>query len=252
MTQLSTTDVTRILMVDDEPLLLDATADLLRQSGYLVDTALDGLRGTALLEQNVYDFLITDLVMPGNRDLEMLHRAAENHPRMSIIIITGYPSVSTAREALQLPVVAYLLKPVDMEELQGHLQRGTANVRIHRTMTESRERTLGWLDEMSRMQQLLHHSPRALDQDTARTILGLSLANLSALLVDMNEIFEQSFKKGAVSEFCAITKCPRLGQYQEAVEEGIEVLERTKVLFKSKDLARLRERFQNLSTGIEI
>lgn len=242
----------RILMADDEEVFLESTADLLRLKGYLVDTALDGFQAAAFLRENTYDFLLSDLVMPGNQDLDLLKVAAETCPDLSIVVITGYPSVATAREAIQLPVVAYLVKPVELEELMAHLQRGVANVRMQRTLRQSRDRMLGWVDEMAKMQDLLRHAPRSLDQDSARTILGLALGNLSGLLLDMKEIFEQSFSKGAVSEFCSITNCPKLKDYQGAVGDAIEVLERTKTAFKSKDLAQLRERLENLNSGAQV
>lgn len=239
----------RILMADDEAVFLESTADLLRLRGFLVDTALDAYQAAAFLKENAYDFLISDLVMPGNQDLDLLKVAAETRPDLNMIVVTGYPSVATAREAIQLPVVAYLVKPVEFDELVGHLQRGAAQVRVHRTLRQSKERMLGWVDEMAKLQDLVHATPRSLDQDLARTILGLALGNLSALLLDMKEIFEQSFSQGANTEFCQIQHCPRLQDYQEAVADAVAVLERTKTAFKSKDLAQLRERLENLNSG---
>lgn len=242
----------RILMVDDEVVWLEATADLLRREGFLVDTAQDGIQGRARLNENAYDVLISDLVMPGNKNLELLHAAVESNPDIKIIVVTGYPSIATAQESIQLPVLAYLVKPPEMEELMGHLHRASASARIHHTLSQSRERTQVWLDEMAKMQDLLRRSPRALDPDSARTILGLSLGNVSSLLLEMKEIFDQSFSRGDVTEFCAVRNCPRLTRFQDAVKDAIEVMERTKSAFKSKDLAQLRERLQNLNSENEV
>ncbi len=252
MTEPPATEPIRILMADDEPVYLESTADLLRLKGFLVDTAQDAFQAAAFLRENTYDFLISDLVMPGNQDLDLLKVAAESCPDLNMIVITGYPSVATAREAIQLPVVAYLVKPVELDELLEHLHRGAAHVHMHRTLRQSKERMLGWVDEMAKMQDLLHHAPRALDQDMARTILGLALGNLSALLLDMKEIFEHSFGNGNATEFCAIQACPKLQTYQEAVQDAVAVLERTKTAFKSKDLAQLRERLENLNSGAQV
>ena len=117
MTERSATEPIRILMADDEPVYLESTADLLRLKGFLVDTAQDAFQAAAFLKENTYDFLISDLVMPGNQDLDLLKVAAESCPDLNMIVITGYPSVATAREAIQLPVVAYLVKPVEQEDL---------------------------------------------------------------------------------------------------------------------------------------
>lgn len=249
MTERPAAEPIRILMADDEPVFLESTADLLRLQGFVVDTAQDAFQAAAFLKQNTYDFLLSDLVMPGNQDLDLLKVAAETCPDLNMVVITGYPSVATAREAIQLPVVAYLVKPVELDDLVDHLHRGAAHVRMHRTLRQSKDRMLGWVDEMAKMQDLLRHTPRALDQDMARTILGLALGNLSALLLDMKEIFEHSFDQGGGGDFCAIQACPKLRDYQEAVQNAVAVLERTKTAFKSKDLAQLRERLENLNSG---
>ena len=90
----------RILLVDDEPVCLESTADLLRLEGYSVDTAQDGFRGLELIAKHAYDFLISDLVMPGNQGLGFLHQAAEACSDLKMIVLTGYPSVGTAQESI--------------------------------------------------------------------------------------------------------------------------------------------------------
>lgn len=239
----------RILMADDEEVFLQATADLLRREGYLVDTARDGLEATQFLKENTYDFLVSDLMMPGNHDLDFLKLAAEMSPDLHMILVTGYPSVSTAQGAIQLPVVAYLVKPLELDELLLHLRRGVASVRMHRTLRRTRERVLDWVDDMGKMQELMRGMPQAQDQDSARTVLGLALGNMAALMLDMKELFEQSFSKGAVASFCGIQNCPRLLRYEDALREAIATLEHTRHAFKSRELALLRERIEALLSG---
>lgn len=112
----------RLLMADDEETFLLATADLLRQEGYLVDTARDGFEAADFLRENTYDLLISDILMPGNQDLDFIKLAAELSPDLQVLLITGYPSVTTAMQAIRLPVAAYLTKPVDFEELRTQVQ----------------------------------------------------------------------------------------------------------------------------------
>ena len=245
----STLEAIRILVVDDEPVCLESTADLLRLEGYHVDTAPDGLQAQRLVEAHDYNFLISDLMMPGNQDLAFLHQAASAKSELQIIVVTGYPTLATAQESIQLPVVAYMVKPADMEEMIEHLERGRANRRIQRTLTQSRERTQTWLEDMKAVQSLLRHPTRSADQDSARTILGLAVSQQLAQLLDMREIFEGSFNKGAVTEFCAVERCPRLARYEAAVQDAIQVLEHTKTVFRSKELAQLRTRLEQLNSG---
>jgi DNA-binding response OmpR family regulator len=107
----------RILLADDEETFRCATAELLRRRGYACDDAPDGGTAAALLAERRHDLLIVDIRMQGNRDLELiagLRRAGDPIP---VVIVTGYPSLVTAIKAVDLRVSAYLVKPVDFEDL---------------------------------------------------------------------------------------------------------------------------------------
>src|SRR5207344_3490848 len=107
----------RILMADDEPIFLSATADLLRRDGYECVTVEDGAAALGKVSDESFDLLITDLEMPGNSDLQLVRQIAERSGGLPVIILTGYPSVRSAIACIELPVAAYLTKPVVFEEL---------------------------------------------------------------------------------------------------------------------------------------
>lgn len=107
----------KILVVDDEIIILKGvTADLTR-SGYDVATVESGEDALAMLEKHNYDLLITDLMMEGIGGLRLLAETSEKSPTMPVIIITGYGELDSAIEALRLGAADYLLKPCSNEEL---------------------------------------------------------------------------------------------------------------------------------------
>jgi DNA-binding NtrC family response regulator len=107
----------RILIADDEPLYRKTTGELLTKAGYecvLVSDAHDALD---LLSREPFDLILSDLNMPGNRNLELLHRGRERWPSIPLIVITGVPSLPTAIESVRLGIADYLLKPVKPDDL---------------------------------------------------------------------------------------------------------------------------------------
>jgi DNA-binding NarL/FixJ family response regulator len=108
------TVASKLLLADDEETFRNSISVLLRREGYDCDVASTAGEAIELLTQHPYDLLITDLRMPGNTELELLKAAAGSLP---VIIVTAYPSVPTAIEALRFAVVDYLVKPFDFEEL---------------------------------------------------------------------------------------------------------------------------------------
>jgi len=237
----------RILMADDEEIFLLATADLLRMEGFLVDTARDGFEAADFLRENTYDLLISDILMPGNQDLDFIRLAAELSPDLQVILVTGYPSVGTAVQAIHLPVAAYLTKPIILAEFLEHIRRAVSSVRTQRAMGRSKERLTGWLEDLDRIQEAVRSAPKAPNRQASREVLSLALSNIAGVLLDMKALFEMTLEQDASPELCTIQSCPRLGEYGLAVKDTIDVLERTRTAFKSKELGQLRERLESLA-----
>lgn len=107
----------RILIADDEESFLYSTADILRMEGYDCSCASDARSATAMLRKDSYDLLIADIKMQGNADLEFIKALPQIAEGMPVILVTGYPSLNSAIESIQLPVVAYLVKPFELNEL---------------------------------------------------------------------------------------------------------------------------------------
>lgn len=107
----------RILLADDEELFLHSTADLLRRQGYECDCAVDARTAVEMLGKKSYDLLIADIKMPGNPDLEFIKELPRIAEGMPAILVTGYPSLNSAIQSIQLPVVSYLIKPFEFSDL---------------------------------------------------------------------------------------------------------------------------------------
>ncbi len=107
----------KILIVDDEIIILKCILVDLRRSDYSVDTAENGEQALAMLEKEKYDLVITDLMMEGIGGLELLAEIKKKSPDIPVIIMTGYGELDSAIEALRLGAADYLLKPCNNEEL---------------------------------------------------------------------------------------------------------------------------------------
>jgi DNA-binding NtrC family response regulator len=107
-----------ILVVDDEPSMRESLRDWFLEAGYGVETAHDGEEALRMIAQKDYGLLILDLKLPGINGIEVLKEARKSHPDLKGVVITAYPSVDTAVEALKQGAVEYLPKPFALSELE--------------------------------------------------------------------------------------------------------------------------------------
>jgi CheY-like chemotaxis protein len=113
----------RILAVDDEPVVLDSFRKILVLAGFSVDTVERGDEALTLLRARPYDFLFTDLKMPGMDGVEVVRAAGQLRPDLDVVVITGYGTIETAVETMQSGAVAYVQKPFTEEELVALAER---------------------------------------------------------------------------------------------------------------------------------
>ena len=101
-----------ILVVDDEEVVLKSCERVLKPAGYEVSTSTSAQRALQILgDDGRFDLVITDIKMPGMDGIEFMKKLREKNPDISVVLITGYPSQESIKEALALRVVDYLPKP---------------------------------------------------------------------------------------------------------------------------------------------
>jgi DNA-binding NtrC family response regulator len=108
----------RILIVDDEEIVLRSCQRILRGDDYQIDVARDGLAALGLINENDYDLLILDIKMPKMDGIEVLRRVKEARPDTDVVMITGLHDIGTAVQAMKLGALDYLPKPFEPEDLQ--------------------------------------------------------------------------------------------------------------------------------------
>jgi signal transduction histidine kinase/DNA-binding response OmpR family regulator len=114
----------RILVVDDEKNVLSTIQAILQEDGFEVDVAHDGKPAIQAIRARHYDLVLTDLKMPEVDGLEVLAEARKSSPNTVTMMMTGYGSLPSALEAVQLGAYDYLLKPMEVPELKQAVKRG--------------------------------------------------------------------------------------------------------------------------------
>jgi two-component system, NtrC family, response regulator HydG len=126
----------RVLVVDDDEPHAAAVAESLERVGYECVVATSGAEGLKLIEEQVFDIIITDLIMDGVGGLEVLAKAKREIPDAEVVILTGHSTIKTAVTAIQAGASTYLTKPLDINELRTVADKASQSQRLQRSNIE--------------------------------------------------------------------------------------------------------------------
>jgi DNA-binding NtrC family response regulator len=108
---------TKVLVVDDEEIVRLSCFRSLEGAHCSVEVAWNGEEALRAMEQQRFDLVLLDLRMPGMDGMAVLKTIKQTWPETQVVIITGYPNVETAKEAVRLGAYGYLSKPVGPDEV---------------------------------------------------------------------------------------------------------------------------------------
>jgi len=128
----------RVLVIDDEEVVHRSLARLLSRRGHVVDAVFDAQEGLNRLAEGSYDLVITDLMMPKMDGLELLEALQARHITVPVLMITGYPTIRTAVQALRLGAIDYVAKPFTQRELMAPVNRALRRTADTSTSNEDR------------------------------------------------------------------------------------------------------------------
>ncbi|MGB5984658.1 MAG: response regulator, partial [Desulfobacterales bacterium] len=145
----------KLLVVDDDAGHRQMLQTVLADQGYAIDTAADGHQALRAVTGGFFDLILMDLKMPGLSGIEALEKILTLNPKIPVIMMTAYASVTTAIEALKKGAYDYLNKPLDIEELKLLVRRALR----HHQLEEENLHLQRQISTRSRMDAIIGVSP---------------------------------------------------------------------------------------------
>ncbi len=126
-----------ILVVDDDYASRLMLKKALEHDNYMVTLCSNGTDALTLLQQQKFDLVLTDLIMQGISGIDLLEKVRELNKDMATILLTGHASIETAVQAVRLGASDYLLKPINLEELQIRVKRAFERLELEKRLYEA-------------------------------------------------------------------------------------------------------------------
>lgn len=135
--------IEKILIVDDEMLVRNFLAETLRRKNMDVTTAENGQKALALIKEQNFDLIITDMKMPNITGIDILRTAKECSPSTIVVVITAFGSIENAVEAMRLGAFNYLVKPFSPDSIEAIIEKAREHVSLVQENHYLREQALG-------------------------------------------------------------------------------------------------------------
>ena len=165
----------RVLIVEDDPAQREMLAGFLRDLG--TEEAEKGRRALDVLDSQPIDLVVTDLRMPGMEGSQLLKEIKSQNPELGVVLVTAFGTVQGAVEALKAGACNYLLKPLDLDEVEHVIRRCLADRQLRRENRELRQR-LGEIESLPGI--VTAGGPMA---ETLSKVARVAPSNVSVLLL---------------------------------------------------------------------
>ncbi len=220
-------DTAPILLVDDDPALLQALPRMLslRMSGVEVQTADSAQVALTMIERHEYDAIVSDIKMSGMDGLDLLAKVQEHHPETPVVLITGHGDHGLAIQALRGGAYDYLLKPIDRDDFIAALSRALHTRQLRR--------------QIEMQQQALERHALALEQQVKQLtheLVASNVANDAMLSMVTHELAPPLMSLMGITQLFNV-------QLQRA--DGIEKM-RQNLVKAERDLRRMEMLHQDL------
>jgi two-component system sensor histidine kinase/response regulator len=217
----------KILIIDDEEVVLDSCTQILKGSGHLIATAPDGMRGLKLLQEFLPDLVFVDLKMPGISGFEVLDKIHEFDSTIVTVVITGFATVSSAVDAMKKGAYDFLPKPFTPDEFRLITRRGI----------ERRKLVLEAIS-LRREKELLREQFASIVSHELKAPLGAVQQNLFALEFELSNLLNESQKE-------------KLERIKARVDELLKLIN-SWLRVISVDIEKLKEGFTRIDVTIPI
>jgi len=230
-----------ILIADSDESFAMKAIDLLEEKGCKCDRVLNLEAAVPVLREGRHDLAIIE-VQNGDKGLETIGALLQRLRHLQVIVTTDSPTMESAIQAIHLKLHAYLIKPVTPADLLQHVKSGMTNRHLFSQILNFKQRIDSAMNDLAAIKTTVQsvsseHAPLSLE-----ALLTYTLHNIAVSILDMKQLVEIASNTASDKGICHLLECPRFSVFTAILQETVGVLEKTRISFKSKELADLRKK----------
>ncbi|MDO8426146.1 MAG: response regulator, partial [Deltaproteobacteria bacterium] len=184
-----------VMVIDDDDSVREVVSEILSRKGWKVDAFNNAEAGISALGKRPYDVVLADINMPGLSGLSFLSLAKEAAPEVPVVMVTGYPSIDMAVEAMKIGAVDFLAKPFKAEELEIIVRKAAGEAKAARAeltaghkapVPEAARRRL---EDKIKELSILHTISETLDEVNDKDAIFRKTMDIAQIIADADKAF---------------------------------------------------------------
>jgi len=238
-------DVLPTLVVDSDQTCLEFTSNLLAREGHTCTCVSTIDEATVSISEGSFGLVVADTRMPGNEELQLVKKIQDITARLPFILIADEPSINLAIRAIQLPVIAYLTKPLDANDFLHGVKQALDYSKMYSILDRNRQDIKQWIQELDESERSLRKMSRTESKEAINHFVALSLKNIFASLNKLRLI--QELQTASRNE-----QSIHLAETTVALFETVDVLRNSKSAFKSKEIGAIRKKLEQFLAEFDV
>jgi len=241
----------KVLVIDDDEIFLRGTAERLRKEGYECEGTIRPDAALGMIEKGSYDSVIAELRLMDCLEPGFFNSLPSPLNQTPLILVTCHPTPLTKIKSVHSPVAAYLVKPVDSERLLKEVASSTKRFRFLKTLQNIRENMERWREDLEGIGCGMKENSQSGTSVDFDTFINLTCQNISRSMSNLEYVTGPLDQNQISKQVCHLFHCPRLTVLKQTLRETVEVLRQTKASFRSKEIAQLRKKLEDVAKEME-
>jgi len=242
----------RMIVVGRTDNFIGSVSDYLSKQGVTSEFFTDPVKSLTALQDSIVSLLIVEYNPDGCFNGDYLFKVHEQSDDLSIALVIPSMETQLRGDLFSLPIMECLVLPLDYERLMNLIRKACTYRQATVKIRECREQLENWVQELVNIELSLKSDSRLPAYIPVNSFLSITFRNILQLMMDIQQITLSFVNPGIEPEACHLFNCPRLLELTRSLMDTVDVLEKTKHAFKSRELGILRQRLEKVINGEKI
>ena len=239
----------RLVVLGETESFLKSVTDLLTGLGWSVEVFTEPVKALTALSSKDVSLLLAEHRPGGRFGIDFLKTAQREQNDLMMVLMVPAGETTLSADLFDLPIVTCLISPITADRLQESILMAKRCRQTLGAIHDSQRRIGAWEKDLAALETSLRGTPRLAPYLSVDSFLTMTFQNILGSMMDVRQIADSFVNPNVEPEACHLFNCSRMLEMTRVLRETVDVLEKTKHAFKSRELGLLRQKLEQVISG---